>query len=163
MCTPQFANTVDEAEKGRLSRTKSRPSLEKEKNEIPNLPGSFPADHLNGKHSQDAKESKQKGKKQMIRSVRPNLSLLDASEDAVDGHQYSRYEGPFVAQCAEDASIWEQYMSQAKVSDEELSKVLNSDLDSLLIFVSFLYSLVYIQVYLWNFRRVCSRPSCQLS
>ncbi|PVF92528.1 hypothetical protein CPB86DRAFT_673270, partial [Serendipita vermifera] len=29
---------------------------------------------------------------------------------------------------------WEQYMNQAKISDEELSKILNSDLDSLLIF-----------------------------
>ncbi|PVF92525.1 hypothetical protein CPB86DRAFT_661039, partial [Serendipita vermifera] len=43
-------------------------------------------------------------------------------------------EGPFAADCAEDAKIWEQYMNQAKISDEELSKILNSDLDSLLIF-----------------------------
>ncbi|PVF91642.1 hypothetical protein CPB86DRAFT_297996 [Serendipita vermifera] len=109
----KFANTADEAEKGPLPRTKSQASLvSQHENELPNLPGAFPTLHLN-KDAKGAQESTHKAR----------YSGLNANR-----------EGPFSADCAEDAKIWEEYMNQAKISDEELSKILNSDLDSLLIF-----------------------------
>jgi hypothetical protein len=137
MCTSQFAFTENEAEKGHLSRDSS---IGKQQHEHKNPPGGFSA----GKPSEKrVKKSKHKGKKQMILFTRTNLSFLQDVPKAVVGvPQNPRYEGPFAAQCAEDAGIWEQYMTQAKVSDEELSKVLNSDLDSLLIFVSHLLSCI---------------------
>jgi hypothetical protein len=144
----QFANTVDEAEKGPLLRTRTQTSPKIQQLESPSPPGAFPIDQLNEKRSEGAKGLKHKGTKLANRSLQPNFSpLLDVPKDDIDLHRESQYEGPFAAQCAEDASIWEQYMSQAKVSDEELSKVLNSDLDSLLIFVSRLFSHVQVQAY----------------
>jgi hypothetical protein len=127
---------VDEAEKGPLLRTRSQTSLKNQQLESPGLLGAFPKHQLNEKYSEDVEGLKYKGKHQANRSRQANFSPpVDVSKDGIDIHQDTQYEGPFAAQCAEDASIWEQYMSQAKVSDEELSKVLNSDLDSLLIFV----------------------------
>ncbi|PVF92520.1 hypothetical protein CPB86DRAFT_178363 [Serendipita vermifera] len=112
----KFANTADEAEKGPLLRTKSQASLiNRHENVFPNPPGAFPTLQLNGKDAKGAQESTDKDA--------AKYSDLNADR-----------EGPFAADCAEDAKIWEEYMNQAKISDEELSKVLNSDLDSLLIF-----------------------------
>jgi hypothetical protein len=45
-------------------------------------------------------------------------------------------DGPFSQHCADDAPVWKLYMDLARISDKNLAKLLNSDLDSLLIFVS---------------------------
>ena len=45
-------------------------------------------------------------------------------------------DGPFAPHTASNAHIWKLYMDQAKVFDDQVANVLNSDLDSLLIFVS---------------------------
>ncbi|KAJ7342821.1 hypothetical protein DFH08DRAFT_235985 [Mycena albidolilacea] len=45
-------------------------------------------------------------------------------------------DGPFGQHCADDAPVWKLYMDLARISDKNLAKLLNSDLDSLLIFAS---------------------------
>ncbi|KAJ6598050.1 hypothetical protein B0H10DRAFT_2086046, partial [Mycena sp. CBHHK59/15] len=42
--------------------------------------------------------------------------------------------GPFWRHCVDNALIWKLYMDQANISDNNLSNILNSDLDPLLIF-----------------------------
>ncbi|KAJ6536832.1 hypothetical protein B0H19DRAFT_1317144, partial [Mycena capillaripes] len=44
-------------------------------------------------------------------------------------------EGPFARHCVDTAIIWKLYMIQAKISDDNLANMFNSDLDPLLIFV----------------------------
>ncbi|KAJ7174853.1 hypothetical protein C8R46DRAFT_1252997, partial [Mycena filopes] len=41
---------------------------------------------------------------------------------------------PYREHCADDASIWRTYMEQARISDNNLNNIFNSDLDPLLIF-----------------------------
>ncbi|KAJ7194388.1 hypothetical protein GGX14DRAFT_576333 [Mycena pura] len=43
---------------------------------------------------------------------------------------------PFKQYCVDDAAVWKLYMIQAKVFDDNLGDVFNSDLDSLLIFAA---------------------------
>jgi hypothetical protein len=43
---------------------------------------------------------------------------------------------PFAQHVAENAPVWKTYLHQAKAYDHDLAKILDSDLDSLLIFVS---------------------------
>ncbi|KAJ7909332.1 hypothetical protein B0H13DRAFT_1714890, partial [Mycena leptocephala] len=43
-------------------------------------------------------------------------------------------EGPFNLYCTDNAPIWHLYMEQAKISDDNLARIFNSDLDPLLIF-----------------------------
>jgi len=38
--------------------------------------------------------------------------------------------------CADNASVWKRYMRRAEHDDRELAQILNSDLESLLLFVS---------------------------
>ncbi|KAJ7268275.1 hypothetical protein C8J57DRAFT_1131279, partial [Mycena rebaudengoi] len=54
-------------------------------------------------------------------------TVLDLYPDSSD-------EGPFDQHCRDNAPIWKLYMVQAKISDATLANILNSDLDSLLIF-----------------------------
>jgi hypothetical protein len=46
------------------------------------------------------------------------------------------YDGPFSQYCAYTAPIWKLYMDQAKIFDDNLGNLFNSDLDPLLIFVN---------------------------
>jgi len=50
------------------------------------------------------------------------------------------YIGPFVPNAANNAPVWAIYGAQAKISDQQIFKICNNDLDSLLIFVSKLSS-----------------------
>ncbi|KAJ7455514.1 hypothetical protein FB451DRAFT_1048923, partial [Mycena latifolia] len=43
-------------------------------------------------------------------------------------------DGPFSQYCADNAPIWKFYMDQAKITDDDLANIFNSDLDPLLIF-----------------------------
>jgi hypothetical protein len=52
----------------------------------------------------------------------------NAEEDA--------YTGLFASNAADNARVWAIYGAQAKISDEQIFKICNNDLDSLLIFVS---------------------------
>ncbi|KAF7368563.1 Alanyl-tRNA synthetase [Mycena venus] len=54
-----------------------------------------------------------------------NEGLLDKNETS---------DGPFGRYCTDNAPIWKLYMDQAKIFDENLVNLLNSDLDPLLIF-----------------------------
>ncbi|PVF94129.1 hypothetical protein CPB86DRAFT_64917 [Serendipita vermifera] len=111
-----FASTHDDAEKGRPPRGED-PKLDEEIK----LEKSSVKSFTNLQHEKVPNHDR--------KPKRAGLSNHGSNNDRAPER-----DGPFVSECAEDASIWEQYMEQAKVSDEQLSKVLNSDLDSLLIF-----------------------------
>ncbi|KAJ7115388.1 hypothetical protein C8R44DRAFT_794568 [Mycena epipterygia] len=66
----------------------------------------------------------------------PALSLpkIMEKENATTGHSASEEDGPFTEYCTDNAPIWKLYMDQAKISDDNLANLFNSDLDPLLIF-----------------------------
>ncbi|KAJ7257710.1 hypothetical protein C8J57DRAFT_544643 [Mycena rebaudengoi] len=43
-------------------------------------------------------------------------------------------DGPFSQYCTDNATVWKLYMDQARISDDNLANIFNSDLDPLLIF-----------------------------
>ncbi|KAJ6616742.1 armadillo-type protein [Mycena sp. CBHHK59/15] len=51
-----------------------------------------------------------------------------------DGSPGTDADGPFSHYCTDNAPIWKLYMDQAKISDDNLANIFNSDLDPLLIF-----------------------------
>jgi hypothetical protein len=62
------------------------------------------------------------------KSEKINKNTATADEDP--------YIGPFAPNAANNAPVWAIYGAQAKISDQQIFKICNNDLDSLLIFVS---------------------------
>ncbi|KAJ7813727.1 hypothetical protein B0H14DRAFT_1431999 [Mycena olivaceomarginata] len=70
------------------------------------------------------------------RAPQLSRSLAKKNEDAVPESKEPDPDddGPFSPHCADDAAVWKLYMDQAKIFDDNLANLFNSDLDPLLIF-----------------------------
>ncbi|KAJ7455415.1 hypothetical protein FB451DRAFT_1048914, partial [Mycena latifolia] len=62
----------------------------------------------------------------------PHRDALDSIDE--DNSLSIAEDGPFSQYCTDNAPIWKLYMDQAKITDDNLANIFNSDLDPLLIF-----------------------------
>ncbi|KAJ7455458.1 hypothetical protein FB451DRAFT_642339 [Mycena latifolia] len=74
----------------------------------------------------------EKEKPDMGASLWPHRGALGSIDE--DDSPSTAEDGPFSQYCTDNAPIWKLYMDQAKISDDNLANIFNSDLDPLLIF-----------------------------
>ncbi|KAJ7440967.1 hypothetical protein FB451DRAFT_1058475, partial [Mycena latifolia] len=65
-------------------------------------------------------------------SSSPDRGALGSIDE--DNSSSTVEDGPFSQYCTDNAPIWKLYMDQAKITDDNLANIFNSDLDPLLIF-----------------------------
>ncbi|KAJ7122072.1 hypothetical protein C8R44DRAFT_162974 [Mycena epipterygia] len=66
--------------------------------------------------------------------VLPRSKIMEKEKATMGNLTSTDQDGPFSEYCTDNAPIWKLYMDQAKISDDNLANLFNSDLDPLLIF-----------------------------